>query len=766
MVNYLSGSERLHEELSAHGDQWSVVDFYFDFRARDGTANTKLGLLKSLVYQLLDKDEAFGEFVDSQDCAEETWFDREERLVERLIGGLRETKGNVLVFIDGLDECAAHLGQLTTSLLKIQRQTKAKMCLSSRPEPILLRLLGGLPDLQMQDYNAATVRDHIRIACEHFDADETTSLEPLWGEVEREANGVILWARFVIDELFEQRIEGATMKELQQTLRTYPKELKDVYARVLGRLPEKKMLHAAIAFYALRTGQGYFSTRRGFPIYDFFIIWVVMVETIDKGMVFDRSFDIKQFRHRLHAMLGGLVEFSDSLKVVRYVHKTLESYLEESDEVKAVTEHCIKPIFSNDFAAQLFSILIRKATTELVCKEQEIQKAIYGAKTRYSRHRILKYLQEIVPEGHWCHRLTFLLRAIDEYPKLLSDSEADIAEICFISTSNLFMVHGRVGDEDHETCHCGTKLVFEARKLPRQLCFLVCHNFTLAFRYSFARIENELSPETIESIIIFVALVIHADTCTSSYEHRLPNAKQRGLVDFLLTKRKPYGYHIIIWLMTDFDKQPDYMRHYHDGSVKVELGPLPRDLLYPWPSANLLFYWVWLSDDCWGRNACLERLTLLVKLGFDVNAEAYDGGTVMNALFDDEAGEGCEWLKWHNISSHKLWPFSRMKFDLLIDTGYYFKGRGQHSNILECATRFRQRLVRRWPGCNNNEQPRHRDLLRELDEVIEEVLRPLYTETARSTHQKPATKNSQMPDSPARSRKKIHVRKLLCWRAG
>ncbi|KAK5944879.1 hypothetical protein PMZ80_002081 [Knufia obscura] len=600
LVNYLSTSKRLLVELSVHGAQWSVIDFHFDFRAGEDTANTKpkLGLLKSLVYQLLDENEAFREYVDAQNCLEETWFDREERLVEHLIGGLREMKGNVLIFIDGLDECAVHLGQLTTSLLRIQRQSNVKMCLASRPEPILLRLLSKFPVLQMQDFNVATIRDHIRMVCEHFDADESTSLEPLWIEVEREANGVILWARFVVDELFEQRISGATMKELQEKLRTYPKELKDVYARILSRLSEKEVIHAAIAFYALRTGQQYFASDIGLPIYEFFILWVVMVEVVDEEMVFDRGFDINQFRSRLHAMLGGLIEFSDALNVVRYVHKTLESYLEEPNKVKALMEQYIRPMSSDDpdkFTKEVFSIVIRKAIAEIECTEQDFQKAIYEIQ---EPRDTITCLHKVLPEGHWYHRSAFLLRAIDEYPKLLSNSEADVPELCHISASPLFMLHCRVADESgYITCGCDNTYSGEAQTVPYHLCFLARHDFTRAFKCSFNRSKSKLTRRSIELIITFIALTTREEMYDRDSEYHRSHARRRDLIDFLFANRKPSGHHILIWLMIDFDKPPEYVLRYHERSVKVELGSLLKSPLCPWPSVNLLCCWAWLSDD-------------------------------------------------------------------------------------------------------------------------------------------------------------------------
>lgn len=125
----------------------------------------------------------------------------------------------------------------------------------------------------------------------------------------------------------------------------------------------------------------------------------------------------------------------------------------------------------------------------------------------------------------------------------------------------------------------------------------------------------------------------------------------------------------------------------------------------------------------------------------------------MNALFDEKAHEESEWLTGRNDTRpHPLWPFSRMKFDLLRDAGYDFHGGGQHSNILGCAKRFRRNECYDSPSTGK------------LDELIDFVITPLYTEPLCTKRHKSKAEQPQTPDSPPRPQKNVSLRKKIMTR--
>lgn len=320
---------------------------------------------------------------------DDDWYDNEAKLLDTICGGVlkaNEKNQKFCAFVDGLDEYVGDVKSVVSRLLGLQHRTGMKMCFASRPEPVISRMLGSATKLFMQHHNQNTIHDYIESACSFLQPDEQAILRPLCENVENEASGVILWARFMIDELTTSCILGATAKELDDLRQTYPKELGLVYDRILGRLSEKQRIHAAIAFYILDQGHQTFGSEGDFPSYVFFITWSMMVETIDTSIHFDSSFDLHHFQLRMHAMLGALLEFSDAHKTVRHVHKTLVSYLRQSDDMNLLIVERVNSQFREDFAGEMYALILRKAAAKIPYDALKLFRHIW----RHDKHGMLQ----------------------------------------------------------------------------------------------------------------------------------------------------------------------------------------------------------------------------------------------------------------------------------------------------------------------------------------------------------------------------------------
>jgi hypothetical protein len=155
------------------------------------------------------------------------------------------------LFIDALDEHSGDHGRLLALIRRLEQNDATdtvilKICVSSRPEPSFVVAFASCPQFKVHHHT----RDGIaRYAQGCLKSNSNTSiaeldvaqLENLGAEVTKKADGVFIWVRLVIQELVEEFVNGSSFTQLWQLLSTLPKELKDLYSRILQkRKPEYK----------------------------------------------------------------------------------------------------------------------------------------------------------------------------------------------------------------------------------------------------------------------------------------------------------------------------------------------------------------------------------------------------------------------------------------------------------------------------------------------------------------------------------------------
>lgn len=223
---------------------WVILHFFFDFRGGKGFQNSFEGLLRSLLYQLINEmpqDVA----LDSEDSRHDDFSGwSEHKLRNALRTSLTNAKKGVCIFVDGLDEYEGNVRQLIQFLVSLDTTSNGhdrsiKICVSSRPEPIPAQLLQHLPNLSMSNHNTSGIRSYCLLTLDGFEDLEISRLSDII--VER-AEGVFLWARFALEEIIQGYCEGENIDELLERLEKIPQSLEEVYDRMLGRMepPAKK----------------------------------------------------------------------------------------------------------------------------------------------------------------------------------------------------------------------------------------------------------------------------------------------------------------------------------------------------------------------------------------------------------------------------------------------------------------------------------------------------------------------------------------------
>ena len=244
LMNHLAHNSRLASSLQQYSPmKWIVLRFFFDFRSGKGITNSFEGLLRSLLYQLIKKLPQIDVrgLYDSEEDSISDW--PEHRLRDALRRSLESVKNGVCILVDGLDEYEGSFLILIPFLQSLatsndSEKSPIKICVSSRPEPKLFQLLRNLPQLSMSNHNASGIQSYCSLRLKEMKLGDLEDLNTsrLSHIIAERAEGVFLWVRFAMDELFEGHSSGATFEEILERLSSIPDSLEAVYDRMLDRM--------------------------------------------------------------------------------------------------------------------------------------------------------------------------------------------------------------------------------------------------------------------------------------------------------------------------------------------------------------------------------------------------------------------------------------------------------------------------------------------------------------------------------------------------
>lgn len=248
-----------HPRTATYLDMWSPGTLkisHFFWRPGNEMQQSIKGLLCSLLYQLLDNSAAAtvhvfqymqGRGSDAKD-AHTDWSIPELR--EILLQTLSSYEHPICIFIDGLDEILPADGSL--KLLELVEQfprcRNTKLCLASRPEPILQGRLSVYPHLRLQDLTRADLdryaRDHIKqtgVTDDENTSSSSRDFDAAWHPIESivdKAEGVFLWLVLAVQSINKGFIYGDTPSMIQQRIDNLPGDLMRLYKDMWNRACE------------------------------------------------------------------------------------------------------------------------------------------------------------------------------------------------------------------------------------------------------------------------------------------------------------------------------------------------------------------------------------------------------------------------------------------------------------------------------------------------------------------------------------------------
>lgn len=431
-MKYLATNRQARDELPSTERKWFRIHFYFDFSARGGISNTIHGMLKSMALQLAEGlSEAQRHF-----NASAINYNLEQAAIPDLKEQIRKAveKANVyvLAFVDGLDEYTGDLVELVQSLISLNDHSFTKMCLASRPDGPLHAALDKYPNLKMQDYNKSSIRLYMKEAIDlrklKFKSGFPTHLQD---KIIEDANGIILWARFVIDHLLDGCDQGLNAEELSERYNHLPKEVEDFYDLILARLSQDIRSEAAFILYLLLNKSGLCMLDELQGAYSFALQGTELNFAPD-----DPKLPVN-FKSRLIANFGGLVEIIDVEKeapifgapecacAVTLLHKTIETHLLKSNWVWKNLNDRLKTRYPSCLWLRVYASVIEYAAPKVDLDWNEALHLAFLPPSKIDTNVLTDVVQKISPRREPLCDLFILPYALANSLKTAEENERD-----------------------------------------------------------------------------------------------------------------------------------------------------------------------------------------------------------------------------------------------------------------------------------------------------------------------------------------------------
>lgn len=340
------------------------------------------GLLCSLLHQLLQNSTTALDSVlssvphsDTKD-ADTDWSAAE--LLELCLRVLYTYDCPVCIFLDGLDEVDPQDGvaQLLNLVDKLAQIQNTKICLSSRPEPLLQKRLSIYPRLRLQDLNMGDLelyaRDHVKLPDGYIM--EQDGSEVIYSLVDK-AEGVFLWLVLAINSINRGAEYGDTTAIFQERIRHLPGDLISLYQDMWQRTCEDDPLvyrqTAALYFRLLlihRKRRSLFEHFAGFDLFSFVLASTSTADEILQGaneapkvipedVILHRCEEVER---KVDVYCFGLIEigpgsslrnagiglygdsydrllpFTNGNKVLKFIHRTAYDFLVDTVDGKEI----------------------------------------------------------------------------------------------------------------------------------------------------------------------------------------------------------------------------------------------------------------------------------------------------------------------------------------------------------------------------------------------------------------------------------------------
>ncbi|KAF7918703.1 uncharacterized protein EAE97_011798 [Botrytis byssoidea] len=257
---------RGYAQTWAHNTPLETPSFFF-WNSGNEAQRSQSGLLRSLLFEILEKHctlipevfprkwkTTFENALHNVPILSTNWslpaLKKSFRtLIEKTSGIL-----SFCFFIGGLDEYEGNYWDIAEYFYELSESKHAKFCLSSRPETGFLDTFKSMPQLKLHDLTESDITNYVRDRLENnlqmrlLMKNSPSDASALITEVVDDGDGVFLWVRLVVNSLLNGLRKRDDISTLRVRLQETPKDIDDLYDRILSSIDRIHMVEASKIF--------------------------------------------------------------------------------------------------------------------------------------------------------------------------------------------------------------------------------------------------------------------------------------------------------------------------------------------------------------------------------------------------------------------------------------------------------------------------------------------------------------------------------------
>ncbi|PNS13791.1 Origin recognition complex subunit 1 [Sphaceloma murrayae] len=247
LMKHLQQHPRLKELLVASTTdpdrKTTVLSTYIWKAGGSPLEHTIVGMLRTLLYRLVDSEAALVSKVFGPVSEARTWTAPALHAKLQLCVESVSRAKDILIMIDGLDECTDNDLELRESLAKLLKMPGVRMLASSRPETPFRLFFSGSPSLRVHEVTREDIKGFTRDRLGPVNS-KTSYLDDyqVSGIIQRivdGSDGVFLWVKIVSNWIIRAIEDEETYLDMCNRLNDLPVELDDMFTEILRRLDSR-----------------------------------------------------------------------------------------------------------------------------------------------------------------------------------------------------------------------------------------------------------------------------------------------------------------------------------------------------------------------------------------------------------------------------------------------------------------------------------------------------------------------------------------------
>lgn len=319
LMNYIYQEKRTYDLLKAwSGEKELLVPSFFFWKAGIDMEQSIIGLLRSLLYQILAKFPDKIRLLDQMNSPCEhahpsthgykpiaAWTEHRLQTTFDDVMHQMQDSCRMCIFIDGLDEFTGDQSALVETLVTMQSKA-IKLCLSSRPHRSYNEAFGSYAKLKLQDLTDGDIKTFVSYKLQAWlRSVPVKDVNMIFDSIVNKAEGVFLWVELVVKDLLRGLGNNDSLDQLVERVRILPSGIEELYAHMLSDIDGIYKKEAAGLFHMAIVGLTRSLLDVSLAIYKAF-------DKLDELTVKDAICFCELTKERIPTVCAGLLEiYSD-----------------------------------------------------------------------------------------------------------------------------------------------------------------------------------------------------------------------------------------------------------------------------------------------------------------------------------------------------------------------------------------------------------------------------------------------------------------------